>query len=44
MYAKAKPFCCLLLLSGSPHPLVSTIEVELDELLIQLQKWRKEGE
>ena len=39
-----KPFCCLLLLSGSSHPLVSTIEVELDELLKQLQKWRKEGE
>ena len=39
-----KPFCCLLLLSGSSHPLVSTIEVELVELLKQLQKWRKEGE
>ena len=40
----SKPFCCLLLLSGSSHPLVSTIEVELGELLKQLQKWRKEGE
>ena len=39
-----KPFCCLLLLSGSSHPLVSTTEIELDELLKQLQKWRKEGE
>ena len=39
-----KPFCCLLLLSGSSHPLVSTIEVKLGELLKQLQKWRKEGE
>ena len=40
----SKPFCCLLLLSGSSHPLVSTIEVELGELLKQLRKWRKEGE
>ena len=40
----SKPFCCLLLLSGSSHPLVSTIQVELGELLKQLQKWRKEGE
>ena len=40
----SKPFCCLLLLSGSSHPLVSTIEVELSELIKQLQKWRKEGE
>ena len=39
-----KPFCCLLLLSGSSHPLVSTTEVQLDELLKQLQKWKKEGE
>ena len=40
----SKPFCCLLLLSGSSHPLVSIIEVELGELLKQLRKWRKEGE
>ena len=40
----SKPFCCLLLLSGSSHPLVSTIQVELGELLKQLQKWKKEGE
>ena len=40
----SKPFCCLLLLSGRSHPLVSIIEVELGELLKQLRKWRKEGE
>ena len=40
----SKPFCCLLLLSGSSHPLVSAIQVELGELRKQLQKWRKEGE
>ena len=39
----SKPFCCLLL-SGRSHPLVSTVEVELGELLKQLRKWRKEGE
>ena len=40
----SKPFCCLLLLSDSSRPLVSTIEVELGKLLKQLRKWRKEGE
>ena len=40
----SKPFCCLLLLSGSSHPLISIIEVELDGLLKQLSKWREEGE
>ena len=40
----SKPFCCLLLLSGSSRPLVFTIQVELGELLKQLRKWRKEGE
>ena len=39
-----KPFCCLLPLSGSSPPPVSTVEVELDELLKKLQKVRMKGE
>ena len=39
-----KPFCCLLLLSGSLPPRVFTVEVELEELVKKLQKGRLEGE
>ena len=36
------PFCYLL--SGSLPPAISTIEVEVDELLKKFQKRRMEGE
>ena len=37
-----KPFCYLLV--GSLPPIISTIEVELEEQLKKLQKTRMEGE
>ena len=39
-----KPYYWLLLLSGSSPPPVSTVVVELEELLEKLQKGSMEGE
>ena len=39
-----KPYCRVLLLTGSSPPPVSTVEVELEELVKKLQKGRLEGE
>ena len=39
-----KPYCHLLLLPGSSPHHVSTVEVELEELLDKLQKGRMKGE
>ena len=39
-----KPYCGVLLLTGSSPPPVSTVEVELEELVKKLQKGRLEGE